>query len=874
MVDRVEEIRINPRYAQHVQCEFPTGQLKEDGTPIIRKNLTTTSDYLKKLMTGMDFYQGIMPPNCRYIEKVTKGTIVVIEEPPAYRTISVSYPMDKEIKILEADDKIKEYGIDKDYYLDSRNMPFKFTLAMPYVIHLMMFDQYDALSVGTVFLRNARLAGFGDYLLKAPFMNISSDGWICYGDKAGGKRGSLAASIENTIMVFWSATFNSDYTYNYNEYKKTAGVSTFIGWQALSQIDPMFIYNVEWIRSDYNMGSAIKRLKDQFETRAKNHIEYRQLQQLFSTPEDTGIEEQVRRKSRTSKRTARLFYDIVQGLYIDDTFFLHVGDPVQWGKKKAYISSFIGFHETDTVRIIRLQYEDGKEFHIRFNESVRKYLIDGAKAMRFAETGKMKNGTVIKADDIITMKSGLGNVYRKVHFIRHARDGVTEARLGNAFYVLENTEGEIYNIEKPTYQGKELDKEKQYVAILSTQGVPLHAGMLAKFTGIDVTRMGELTLEFMGNVGRSKGYKHTLNMSRAEHTAEMPKLFDETEFSEMPPIFLSGRSLVCMKGRNGIEPGQAWGTPEGIIYDHNYEMARPTIKEVQEHLLSEDGSTFSLRGFNIDVEFKIGDKVVYSDWENPVNMLITRTITAFMVDMEQQSLTFVVSDKDGRLTQIPYITGTRPGSSSNRAGNIAFGRIRKITNKWGRVTAGTKIKATKGYIPHFPKKDVNIIIGFITDTGGDDPLVLCSNCCTLWYSEMMENFQRISIKNKKWPALAHAPIDITKIKTQPGDIVNGRSDYKTNSGWLIHHHRDGRRIKMAALSNFLSYPDTYTFDNYTRTQVRLDCIPNPRISPTEQGKMSYTRAWPNFHGLFMEAKGSYFQFLDDGRSLLHVSDPH
>jgi len=319
--------------------------------------------------------------------------------------------------------------------------------------------------------------------------------------------------------------------------------------------------------------------------------------------------------------------------------------------------------------------------------------------------------------------------------------------------------------------------------------------------------------------------------------------------------------------------GLAWGTPEGISYDQNYEVSTPTIKELAKFVLSEDGTTFSLRSFDLDIEFKIGDKVIYADWDNPINMLIPRTITAFTIDEIEHSLHFVLEDKEGRLTQVRYIKGTRPGSSSNRAGYINVGRIRKITNKFGRVTAGTKIQATKGYIPHFPKKDVNIIIGFITDTGGEDPLVLCSNCCTIWYSDLMEHFKRITIKAKKWATLAHAPIDITKIKAQPGDILNGKTEFKTSTGWIATRQRRNKATKISALTHYHSYPETYSLDNYTRSHVKFDCIPNPRISPAEQGKVKTRAGWPNFHGLFITSKISQFQFLEDERSLIDVQSP-
>lgn len=874
----IEEIRINQHYAQHLQSELPTGDPQEDATPKIRKSVSYTQDYLKKLAMGLDYFQGVLPPNCRYIEKLTNGTLVVIEEPPAYRTISVNYPMSRELEILRADGKIQEWGIDEAYYMDNKNMPFRFTLAFPYVIHLLMFDRYDALRSGEVFLRTARLAGYQDYLLKMPMMNISSDGYICYGDQAGGKKGSLIQAIDNTIMVFWSATFNQDYTYNYSAYKDVAGVNTYIGWQALSQIDPMFIYDVQWLKMENNLIKEIERMKGHVDARSKTAIRYEELSKVFTQPADTGTEEQIRRGSR-SKRTSRLYYDIAQGIYLNDRFFFHVGDPIKWGNHTAYVDSFIGFFESDNIRMIRLQLDSGKLVLARYNRKVKEYLLKTASELRYSTEGTLKNGSVIKPDDIIIMNADGRKTYRKVHFIRHARDGVTEARLGNSFYILENTEGEVMDVKAPKYQGIQISKDKKYVIINSTNSGPFHGGQEVTYDGMNVSPRGQLRMDFLSTddeYGRGEGFSIDLenDVDRYGRTLRYKRLYEVEETRPLPGVFRVGRKVLCLRNSRGIKEGVTWATPEGIIYSPHYQTSYPTIQEFSDHCLSEDGTTFSLKSFDLDLEFKLGDKVVYADWDNPINMLITRTITAFTIDTNSASLNFVLSDKDGRLSQVEYVYSDSGSSSSRRSNCINIGRIRKITNHFGRVTAGTKIVANKGYISHFPKKDVNIIIGFITDTGGDDPLVLCSNCCTLWFSEMMENFKRITIKSKKWPQLAHAPIDITKIKAQPGDIVNGKSDYRSSGGWLVVRTPDQKTPKIASLNRYSSYSDIYTMDAYTRNHVNFDCIPNPRISPTNQDKMDIKPGWPNFHGLFIESKISPLNFLEDGRSLLHVSDSH
>jgi hypothetical protein len=875
MPETVEEIRINPKYVQLLHSEYPEG-LDQPSTPKVRRSVHLTKNYLQKITSGFGG-ASVLPPNCRYIEKLRNGHIVVIEEPPAYRTISVGYPMEQEIAKLKSEGKIEEWDIDTKYYSDFNNAPFKFNLAFPYVIFILMFDEVNHLIAGQSYLRNARLAGLSDYLLKAPLMNISSNQHICFGDKAHGDFNTLHDAIENTIMVFWSATFNSDYTYNYAAYKDVPGVSTYLGWQALSQIDPMFIYSVDWIKMDKNIYQTLQHLKDQHHNMPMTHLGYKELEHLFTSPGDTGKDALPYSRSR---KKIRLYYDIAQGIYLDSTFYVHVGDPIPWGKHTAYIDSFIGFTETDVIREIRLQLDNEKLIKVKFNTKVKDFIHAGAKKLRYDEQGTMKNGTVIKEGDIIVVKDGYGNPsYRKVHFIRNARDGVTEARIGNSFYILENTEGELFNLDTPKYDNIILNKEENYVIIRSVNSGPYHAGSNAQYTGLDVREDGTLKFSFVGTDKSCSPQDQRYNLQVRDSSSrrmamlgrKQRKLFTEDEIRPLPQVFRIGRKLLAQTDmrHDGVD-SYCWATPGGVVYDNNHSTSSPDIKQVAEHLIKNDGLTFEVESFDLNIRFDLGDKVVFSDWNNPINMLMVRTITAFTIDEAKGTLNFVLSDKDGVLTQVEYVKGIL---SSRGSSIISVGKIRKITNKFDRVTAGTKIIAQHGYIPHFPKKDVNIIIGFITDTGGDEPLVLCSNCCTLWYSDMMEKFKRVGMKSKKWATLAHAPIDITKIKPQPGDILTGvGGDYQNSFGWLVIRTNESKTPRMMSLGYYTSYPETYTIDNYVKNHTVLDCIPNPRISPTEQSKMEATWAFPNFHGLFIENSLSQLQFLQEERSFLHVQD--
>ena len=57
---------------------------------------------------------------------------------------------------------------------------------------------------------------------------------------------------------------------------------------------------------------------------------------------------------------------------------------------------------------------------------------------------KLKNGKVIKADDILIYKDKSGHtIYRKVFYIRPGMDSRPELRLGNQYYIASNMPKDI-----------------------------------------------------------------------------------------------------------------------------------------------------------------------------------------------------------------------------------------------------------------------------------------------------------------------------------------------------------------------------------------------------------------------------------------------
>jgi len=851
----MNEIRINDCYAHLYRSEY-SNTVKDDSIPKVNKKILTTNDYLKRISSNLQLNNTIVPPNCRYIEKGTKGSILVIEEPPAFRTIKVSMSLKHEVDKLKESGKLEEYGYkEKDY--SSGYGPHTLTLALPYVIFLLYVNEYKEIAAGQTYLRAARLNGLGDYLFKNPMLNISDTQYICFGSAISGKTPTLSSAVEKAIMVFWSAEFNTDYTYNYHAYKHIAGVDTYLGWQALSKINPMFIYNVDWIDIGYNLGIAIEEMKKHYRVESKGNLYYKTLASVFVRPHDTGMSEKPTKRSR---KRVELFYDVASGMFLKKDFFVHVGDPfmIKKGKVTAFIDSFIGFFDSDAIRYIRVETDKGRLIKFKLTRKFKRYLYEQVKKLRFSDEGTLKNGVDIKAGDILVIKNYRGdNIYKKVNHIRKSRDGMHEAKLGSEFYILENTEGEVMTLKNFKYGRMNIKLGDKLVYLKRILAGPIHNGSIVSLEGVEPDNYGNLALKFINQHPKFYGDAYLLNISSGR---TMECLYKEEKIKELPPLVTVGRKLLIAKteSRTSIK-NAVWGTPSGIVYEADrLLMNPPSISDMKKYILTKE--SLHVESFNLDTTFSIGDKVVVANWKNPMDILTVKMIQAFKMQSDNNSVSFILADKDGKLSEEEYISG--------KNATIQTGKIRKIENSYGRISAGTKIIAREAGIPYFPKKDTNIIVGFITDTGGE-PLVLCSNCCTLWFSDMVEKFKKVGLKSKQWSKLQHASI-ATNIKYQAGDIIKGIEDYTSNSGWLVMKTSSRSSLKIVNLDSFSGYADYYVLDSYIRKCTILDCIPNPRLSPKMQTEAGYTLAWPNFHGLINKSRNSYMYLLKDERSLINV----
>ena len=334
----IPEIRVNEHYSHLVYSEFEGEDRKKDSTPIIKRKTIFTKEYLNRISSD-NLDRMIIPPNCRYMEKLDRGTMVVIEEPPAMRTIKLRMNLMREVEDLSATGKLEAYGYSKFDFQENHNHTL--SLAFPYVIFILYINDFYEVQAGQVFARPAQMSGLSDYICKIPLTNISENQTVCFGDMGFKKQISINAAINHIIMVFWSAEFNTDYTYNYSAYSGVPTLNSYLEWQYMSKTNPMFVYNAEWIKYKKNIGEQVEQLKAEMGRKGKNQVGYRELSDIFFATQDSGRDIKATPRGR---KKHRLYYDISQSVYLDSGTVLTVGDTIKMKNGNfAHVASFAGF---------------------------------------------------------------------------------------------------------------------------------------------------------------------------------------------------------------------------------------------------------------------------------------------------------------------------------------------------------------------------------------------------------------------------------------------------------------------------------------------------------------------------------------------------
>ena len=878
----MREVVVNARVAQLLRTKEDSFETEDGGiiTPIIRDKTISFTQFIKKLSSlSGGLGRDILPNNCRIVEKDLTGAItLVLEDEPQVRTVSFDLDMATVIEELRETGKLEKYGLEN--FLDEYEAPYYLNLSFPYIVYFLKLDPDFSYQGMRVFFRLHPLTSGSDYLYLANLPNIPNGQGICLGGRRGDERNlnlSISEAVHGIMDRFWSNSFNSDYIHNVQAYTDVKFVSSFLEWSYFTSVDPMFIFNVKWVPFENCVDEELSQMVSH-----NNSVEFENVIDLFTAS----------KKVRTEDNN-EITDNLCDSAIIENTTFT-IGDEIMYSGRIHYITSFRGYAGNIPDYIV-IEDDDGVETAVEVCQENQNLLIDWKLQLEETEVKYQSieiKGVEVKIGDIIQIHYPRQS-YKKVSSIRRGRDDIMEVKLGKHFYLLENIPFKVTGNGDITVQNQKLTPGKRYY-MLSSKETEFAGGKFnpVLFKGLDENESGTLTIVFERPNLTGRDLVYPLDSFEYE-------LLDENKCSEVSTLRLNCR--IFSKTKNNILrifPGS--GCFAGYLGSDRY--ATPWISDSQqvkldilrgeegedlwditEHALEPDGNgevkiekEYSLKGpiksifipsFDLDITFSVGDEVIVADWKNVDNMTRIWKIRDFSLSLTaDDSLIVLLEDSSGNLMRFPYINFT--------TGKILHGFMRKVSRSFNGIPVGTLIKANRTKIQNFPMKDIVEIVAFITDTGRDIPLILCSNLCTIWGSiDSLERFNAFAINSPAWKKFKSKvlPPDPSKIKTQSGDFVIDNEDQFINSvsPMLVRRGRYAKKYVIQGMYNGYAwrYDISLSKDPIKEGYYRYGII-SPRESQTQHfGRPTY-KVWPNFHNWYTVEKSiesrQFKIFISDG----------
>lgn len=810
------EIRINDQYS-HLLHSKQVGKEAHDTLPMMVDKTLLTTDLLKRIQSANFPSMDVLPLNCRYSRELTNHyKIVVVEEMPAIRTISIDLSMERAVEKLKSTGKLKDYGFE-DFLEKHKNRPHTFSLSFPFLVYLFVLDPNNYIARLRAFYRLSPINSSADYLLQTNLLNVNESNNVCLGE---GPDKILTASkrVNGAIKRFWTNTFNCDYHNKYDAYANVPEVSDYLTWSYLTKQNPMFIFNVKWLKHNRTFGSEIDSVTEGAGCNLPLFRNFENIADLFLRQQEV----EVKTKEKTKTVTKKILTSRSESIFIDNRE-LSIGETITFKNgKEVKVYSFLssGSMSPSHMQIINSKQ---KISILKLKPEVMKFLNEQFDESKVFSSIKLPNGEIIQVGDIVVVDYPT-KAHKKVEKIMLGIDGKVDVKLSNKHYLAANLDAKVVDISKFVFGKVKLIKGKDYImALPQGSSLPISSFKDVKFVGIDLQRYGDLAASF--KEGSSNTFKLSLNENKEG-------IYDKSSFTQVS-TFRLGVNLFT----NDVADTIYLTSNQVLLHQHHWRLE--FISEVAKADILKNKDEIKIKSIGLDIQFRVGDKVVVADWMDPSQMLKIHQIVGFTLDSDD--ILFInLKNKDGEKS-IPYIDFIK--------GRISTGLVRKITNHYTGIRAGTKIKAKVSGISGFPMKDTNIIIGFVTDTGGP-PLVLCSNCYTLW-TFSLEEFEIIPRSSRIWKKLEHAPLEPGRVTFQPGDMfISEQSEGQAalyniylgrfNSLCVLYAEDLARAFTWGCVTHtFESIPVAYRYGLYS-----------PRYSQTQLREFTKVYGFPNFHGLF------------------------
>ena len=713
----------------------------DETTPMIREKTLLTKELVNRFRSTLStrVNDEIIPKNCRYIELLENDfKVIVIEEAPKIRTIKVHLSMQREIEMLAREGKLKTYGL-TNFLKEHEDPPYMFSLSFPFLVYIFDLDNRDDLIRLKLFYRLSPIISKNDYLLQANLLNVNDKNNVCLGDFTK-KPTSPSDVINSSIEMFWCNTFNIDYHHKLDAYikAKISEVSSYLTWSYLTKQNPMFIFKVNWLKNDYTLGEEIKK-----------EVNFLKQEVIGSPPNDfsflTGLfynERGFQVKTKEEDNQSRLNFSRSDSIFLENRE-LSVGETFKFEDKEVKVNSFLSSRSPDSSPT-HIQVIDNKQETslIKLEPEIMKFLSKQLDDSKFFSSMKLTNGEIIHVDDIVTVDYPSISL-KKVEIIKLGLDGKVTVKLSGKNYIADNLNAKVVNLDKLDVGGVKLKKNHMYLLIYRSFDLPIKVYEYVKFEGLRVNEFGDLTIVFID--------KHKKSYTRSLTDITPGNIYDK---SKLTPVstFRIGRRLYTSSNKD------VYLTDNSILVNRYYQLLSEfsflrydaTIAKAD---ILKDKDRIEIKSFGLNIQFKVGDKVIVIDWLDPVQMLKVHQIVGFSLDTK--NVFYINLKHKDEERSVPYI--------DFEEGITYTGLVRKITNCYNEIKSGVKIKAKVSGILGFPMKDTNIIVGFITDTGGP-PLVLCSNSYTLWAFDL-DKFEIIPRENPiSWIASNNSKLTLTYVK--------------------------------------------------------------------------------------------------------------
>lgn len=743
-----------------------------------------TSDFLQKIISSMGMEIGeneiLYPKGCRHIEKDVGNNyrLFVLEEEPCVRTISSNYKFNttelvkKGLPKKEVTSLFKPSGEGDGVY--------SFRASFPYLIYLIMMQGSSFMGM-KVFYRLSPLSSMSDYLLITNLLNLNENHDICMGSGSIPDRykHNITEALDIIISSFWNSTFSPDYNRNVKIYEKEGYVGNYYNWAYHTKINPLFIYNINWIQHKRSLGQEIKQYMDKFSGRkssSKNALtSFDSLVKSLSNKNKTT-------KPKESTTSSLQFYEnIHESLYVPGACLM-VGDEITFEEKRYNIYSFVATAGNQASFVNLLDQETKKIKQVKLSsENIEIFSKEYSKIKEF-DSLVLPNKKKIKVDDIIKMAqtSNGPNGFYSIEKIRMGIDGNYEVYVGGIYYNANSLNLEVHNLDDIKFNGKKIKKGHEvYLHTADTYFnaiYPIKFARKYKFNRIipDEYNTGRLLFEFIDGSGHSK----KLPMSGEDNKIKILNIKNK-DIEKNIGLFRIGFYIFDFDVFKEFFQGMYFDpeTNEVTIIEnpsyngamnHGRILSEPSSSSKRyanhEKIFKENGTQIFIPSSDMDIDFKIGDKIVIADWTTPERVGVLREITGFIYNGDRATIDIISCSLEGKnnseTRQDPYIYMNN--------GFIEFGKIRKVITKYRGYSVGDKIQATVKGIADFPMANFNTISAFIVDTG-HEPMVLCSNAATLWFSQMEKEFKHIKKRTKAWLTGKNAPI--RKYRNVFGNVV-------------------------------------------------------------------------------------------------------